>query len=327
MKKVNSYKCSYCDKLYELKDSCRSHENRCYYNPHTKSCVFCAFLKYDSYEHKPHHHISVKTCMKGYDVTGKLKTKCDDYFFKNAIGSAGKIEQAEKSYNPIPQVEKYLKIIGLQVETNLSVFSSPDIEIGLYDDEYFSSLTDAYLDKLLSAVGFNILFLIESEFSSKHVLLKDHDLDMHFNLQYEEIDDVISLFDYLGIPAETIHNLIKKISGKLPKTFAFAYPLVIQSEINYNKQMAKAFEYIGDEGSACYFKKKADAAEKMKGIDTIFSDFFQNINSLPVEKNSASHEDCLKTITETYPNLRNEIIDGLKEKNTSEAFNASGTPF
>jgi len=68
--------------------------------------------------------------MKNHDVTGKLKTHCEDYFFKNAIGSAGKIEQAEKSYNPIPQVEKYLKEIGLQVETNLSVSYSPDIEIG-----------------------------------------------------------------------------------------------------------------------------------------------------------------------------------------------------
>jgi hypothetical protein len=329
MKSVNSYKCSYCDKLYESKDSCRSHESRCYFNPKTKSCASCAFLKYDSYEYKPHYTCSVKTCMKNHDVTGKLKTKCDDYFFKNAIGSAGKIEQAETTYNPIPQVEKYLKKIGLQVETNLTVSSSPDIEIGLYDDEYLSSLTNAYLDKLVSAVGYKILFLVESEFSNKHDLLTDQELDMHFNLQHEEIDDVISLFSYIGIPAETIHNLIKKISGKLPKTLDYAYPLIAQSEVSHNTHLAEAYEWIGDEGSANYYQKKASKAGKMIGIDTIFNDSIQNrnINSLPNEKDSVFHENCLKMITEIYPNLRNEIIDGLKEKNTSEAFNASGTPF
>jgi hypothetical protein len=327
MKNVNSFKCSYCDKLYESKDSCRSHENRCYFNPKTKSCASCAFLKYDSYEYKPHYTCSVKTCMKNHDVTGKLKTKCDDYFFKNAIGSAGKIEQAETTYNPIPQVEKYLKKIGLQVETNLTVSSSPDIEIGLYDDEYLSSLTNAYLDKLVSTVGYKILFLVESEFSNKHDLLTNQELDVHFNLQHEGIDHVISLFSYIGIPAEIIYDLINNISGKLPRTLVFAYQLIVQSEVSHNKHMAEAFEWIGDEGSAYYFKKMASNAENMEGIETVFNDFFPDIklDSSPNEKIPAFHENCLKMITEISPDLRDKIIAGLK-KNTVEEL-ISDVPF
>jgi len=212
--------------------------------------------------------------MKNHDVTVKLKTHCEDYFFKNDIGSAGKIEQAGKFYNPIPQVKKYLNKIGLQVETNLSVSSTPDIEIGLYDDEYFSLLANAYLDKLVSAVGYKILFLTESELSKTNDLITDNDLDMHFNLQHEGIDDAISLFSFIGIPTETIYDLINKISKELPKTLEYAYPLIIQSEVSYNKHMAEAFEWIGDEGSAYYFKKMASMSENMKGIETVFNDFF-----------------------------------------------------
>ena len=327
MKPVNSYKCSYCGKLYESKDSCRSHERRCYFNPKTKSCASCAFLKYDSYEYKPHYTCSVKTCMKNHDVTGKLKTHCDDYFFKNAIGSAGKIEQAETTYNPIPQVEKYLKKIGLQVETKLSVSSIPDIEIGLYDDEYFYSLTDAYLDKLVSAVGYKILFLTESEFSNKHDLLTDKELDMHFNLQYEEIDDVVSLFSSFGILSETTYDIIEKISTKLPTELVFAYSLIIQSEVSYNKHMAEAFEWIGDESSVSYFKKMAAVAENMEGIETVFNDFFPDIklDRLPQEKIPAFHKNCLEKITKLSSDLRDKIIAGLKKNTVGELI--SDVPF
>jgi hypothetical protein len=265
--------------------------------------------------------------MKNHDVTGRLKTKCDDYCFKNAIGSAGKIEQAGKSYNPIPQVEKYLKKIGLQVETNLNVSSTPDIDIGLYDDEYFSSLTDAYLDKLVSAVGYKILFLTESELSMTNDLITDNDLDMHFNLQHEGIDDVISLFSFIGIPSETTYDIIKKISMELPKTLEYSYPLIIQSEVSYNKHMSEAFEWIGDESSVSYFKKMAAVAENMEGIETVFNDFFPDIklDRLPQEKIPAFHKNCLEKITKLSSDLRDKIIAGLKKNTVGELI--SDVPF
>jgi len=327
MKNVNSFKCSYCDKLYESKDSCRSHENRCYFNPKTRSCASCAFLRYDSYEYKPNYSYAVRTCMKGHDVTRKQKNHCEDYFFKNAIGSAGKIEQAEKSYNPIPQVKKYLKEIGVNVETNLKVVRNTDIEIELYDNEYYSAKADAFLDKLISAVGYKILFLTESDLSRANDLLTDNDLDMHFNLQHNEIDNVISLFSSIGIPSETTYDLIEKISMELPKTLEYAYPLIVQSEVSYNKHMANAFELIGDEGSAYYYQTKASVAGNMKGIATVFNDFFPNnkIDRFPKEKIPAFLENCLKKITEISPDLRDKIIAGLKN-NTVEGL-ILDTPF
>jgi len=321
MKSVNSYKCSYCDKLYESKDSCRSHENRCYFNPKTRSCASCAFLRYDSYEYKPNHSYAVRTCMKGRDVTRKQKNHCEDYFFKNAIGSAGKIEQAEKSYNPIPQVKKYLKEIEVNVETNLKIVRNTDIEIELYDNEYYSLKSDALLDKLISAVGYKILFLTESEFSRTNDLLTDNDLNMHFNLQHEEIDNVIFLFSSIGIQSETTYDLIENISRELPKTLTYAYPLIVQSEVSHNKHMAKAFEWIGDEGSAYYFEKNMEGIETV--LDYIFPDM--KLSTISKEKIPAFHENCLKKITEISPDLRNKIIAGLKN-NTIEGL-ILDTPF
>jgi len=92
--------------------------------------------------------------------------------------------------------------------------------------------------------------------------------------------------------------------------------------------MAEAFEYIGDEGSAYYFKKMASMAENMEGIETVFNDFFPNnkIDKLPKEKIPAFHENCLKKITEISPDLRNKIIAGLKKKDMTEGL-ILDTPF
>jgi len=216
----------------------------------------------------------------------------------------------------------------VNVEINLKVVRNTDIEIELYDNEYYSAKADAFLDKLISAVGYKIIFLTESDLSRTNELLTDNDLDMHFNLQHNEIDNVISIFSSIGIPSETTYNIIEKISMELPKTLAYAYPLIVQSEVSHNKHMAEAFEWIEDEGSAYYFKKKASMAENMKGIETVFNDFFPNnkIDRLPKEKIPAFHDNCLKMITEAYPDLKNKIIAGLKKRNVTEEL-ILDTPF
>jgi hypothetical protein len=328
MRTVNSFKCSYCGKLYESKDSCRSHENRCYFNPKTRSCASCAFLKYDSYEYKTGHTCSVRTCIKNHNVTVKLKTKCEDYFFKNALGSVGKIEQAEINYNPIPKVKKYLKSIGLAVETNLKIISDPVIENSIYDDEYFSLVADAYLDKLISAVGFKILSLAVEEFSNTHDLLTVQELNMHYNLQNEEIYEVINGLSSIGIPDDTVYNLINNIAGQLPKTLVYAYPLIKQSEVSYYRHMVEAYEWIGDEGSAKYFENMAIKADKMPGIESCL-DMFSDIKpkSFPKEEISELDKNCLKIIEETFPDLKSTIICRLCKKRNAECQILSDTPF
>jgi hypothetical protein len=80
MKEVKSYQCEYCRKLYELKASCRSHEYQCYYNPRTRSCASCAFLRLEYQEYKPHHTVQFQTCLINEDISKfKLKTSCPNY--------------------------------------------------------------------------------------------------------------------------------------------------------------------------------------------------------------------------------------------------------
>jgi hypothetical protein len=49
MYEVNTYHCDHCSKVYITKKVCVSHENMCYSNPATKSCMTCLyFSQYDT---------------------------------------------------------------------------------------------------------------------------------------------------------------------------------------------------------------------------------------------------------------------------------------
>lgn len=42
MREVTVYECEYCNKRkYAYKSSAKKHENKCYWNPKTKSCMTC----------------------------------------------------------------------------------------------------------------------------------------------------------------------------------------------------------------------------------------------------------------------------------------------
>jgi len=119
MKKVESYHCSYCNKLYEKKSSCKSHEYRCYYNPKTRSCATCAYIDSVLFDFKPGNFNAYFACLLNNDITSiKLTTKCDSYknnkdYNSHALSIHAKINIFEK--------KEYLKKIRLQfdeVETN-----------------------------------------------------------------------------------------------------------------------------------------------------------------------------------------------------------------
>jgi hypothetical protein len=46
------------------KDSCKSHEYRCYFNPRTKSCASCSFFNYSDYKYATGHSIAIRTCFQ-----------------------------------------------------------------------------------------------------------------------------------------------------------------------------------------------------------------------------------------------------------------------
>ena len=128
METITSFKCSFCGKLYVKKNSCQSHEYKCYFNPRTKSCASCTFLRHDSYKYKPDHYYQVTTCMKGDDVTKSLKTNCSKYFSKTDPESKIKFAEAELYYDPIPLVTAYILTREMDISnTSDATETSPGI--------------------------------------------------------------------------------------------------------------------------------------------------------------------------------------------------------
>jgi len=44
MKKIKSYKCDFCKKLLQTQSGMKKHEEKCFYNPKTNSCITCNSL-------------------------------------------------------------------------------------------------------------------------------------------------------------------------------------------------------------------------------------------------------------------------------------------
>jgi hypothetical protein len=100
MKNVIAYNCGFCGKLYDSPTSCKKHENRCYFNPKTKSCASCAFLKYETLTYCPNHIISFQSCLNNYPIGNyRLRTKCDKYLDKKYREDSDIMEYVYKQYD------------------------------------------------------------------------------------------------------------------------------------------------------------------------------------------------------------------------------------
>lgn len=107
MEQVKAFKCSYCGKLYNYKNSCRSHEKKCYHNPVMQSCVSCALF------HKAYYHIEVgksiefSVCLKNEDLSRQLRHSCAHYLSKDEDDIQIKINDAKATCNLDAQADKY----------------------------------------------------------------------------------------------------------------------------------------------------------------------------------------------------------------------------
>lgn len=114
MKKIDAYKCAFCKKIYELKSSCRNHEYQCYYNPRTRSCASCAFLRLECSEYKQHHVIQFQTCMANKDISKyKLKSWCPKYLNKKYKEDMDIMNVVFKDYDletPFNEIVERLKL-------------------------------------------------------------------------------------------------------------------------------------------------------------------------------------------------------------------------
>jgi hypothetical protein len=81
MEYISAYSCEFCNKIYSKKSTCKAHEQKCFFNPNTKSCASCDFL-YLSHDRtdKLGHNIVIQKCYRGIDISHKkLKTACQEY--------------------------------------------------------------------------------------------------------------------------------------------------------------------------------------------------------------------------------------------------------
>ena len=93
MKEIKAYKCGFCNKVYEKRSSCKSHEYKCYFNPKTKSCSGCAFLLEVAIEVSVGTHFEFNACSLNHDIMRKLKTKCPDFADKKDMKNILKYEE------------------------------------------------------------------------------------------------------------------------------------------------------------------------------------------------------------------------------------------
>jgi hypothetical protein len=319
MKTVNSFKCSYCGKLYETKDSCRSHEYKCYFNPKTKSCASCAFLKFDNYKYKPHHSIAVRTCMHNMDITRKMKTRCESHYPKAELGSKLKIKEIEPNYNPLLFVRVYLESLKEKIEGDLSVSNDDDFNDLYLDIEYCSLLADAHIAILAKGVSLKIQLYQEANLTTKTNLVHDDDLNNHINFYLEEIDSVIRLCEITGLDKNLMNELIEKTAKELQDIIYLPHLLYKQAELEYNLIMLEKEQQYGNEDSAYYFEQKAKQMQNFGSIAGLFKQHFDMklpedaVDSLP----TMFYEWCLKRFLEIIPDLKKQIIEKIEVKTKS----------
>lgn len=116
MKEIKAYKCGFCNKVYENKSSCRSHEYKCYFNCRTRSCAGCTFLLRTETKVSTGTHFQFNACLLNHDIVRKLKTKCPDFADEKDMESIMKSEEArhevfnnEKATLNAPEYYKRIK--------------------------------------------------------------------------------------------------------------------------------------------------------------------------------------------------------------------------
>ena len=73
MKEVKAYRCDFCQKTRLTKSIMKKHEERCFFNYKSKSCVTCRnFIPFENSAEDRH-------CTSGKDLKFRLETNCTLY--------------------------------------------------------------------------------------------------------------------------------------------------------------------------------------------------------------------------------------------------------
>jgi len=111
MKEVIAYKCSFCGKIYENKNSCRAHEYKCYFNQKTKSCASNAFNTISTARiMKDNSYIQFPSCLANVDVSKLgLQTICPKYLDRKCKNDQDIMQEVMSAYNPKITLDSYVE--------------------------------------------------------------------------------------------------------------------------------------------------------------------------------------------------------------------------
>lgn len=199
MKVITAYKCHWCDKVYEKNQSCKSHENRCYFNPKTFSCASCAYKIYGDYRMPDNSITSIRTCLLNIDITARLRTKCQNYISKVYPEANRYIQENKNSYFPDNLIMKHIEKI-----MRLPRFSDNEND----EKERKTELSGCYYGMFIS----NLMVTIVQRMRFKIAVQKsDNLIESNFDLHSEFSKNMLSMFYHLGIENYRINTLLKTI--------------------------------------------------------------------------------------------------------------------
>lgn len=307
MKQVLSFKCNYCNKIYALKDSCRSHESRCYFNPRTQSCASCRFLKFKDYEYASGHHVAIRTCLRNYDVTRKMKTRCSGYLDKKLKADKAMMKEIQGHYDPNPFTQTILDKFKMEHEE--SVRAQKEL-----DEKGHEIEAEALIGLLGSAIGYTIMLKQLIEFTPPDSS-DDEFLEKHYEFRQNHVDLAIARFQKPGFPPERVNQIIMDMAGRFPKQIMLYAPLCRQGEITYHQKMGEIAKLCEDQESESYHQGIAIQLSESSVTGMIIKQFFAGFSMSDLRgPDRDAYTFYRKILDEAYPGLKLEIVEGLKNQ-------------
>ena len=307
MKQISAFSCSHCNKIYALKDSCRSHESRCYFNPKTQSCASCRLLKFKDYEYTSGHHVAIRTCLRNYDVTRKMKTRCSGYLDKKLKADKAMMKEIQGHYDPGSFIQPILNRMKAEHEESLRKQRELNTQGHILQAE-------ALIGLLGSAVGYTILLIQEIDLTPEDTS-DDDSLERHYEFRQTQVDYAVSRFQSLGISKDRINLIINELVGKFPRQIMLFAPLYKQGEITYHQKMGELAKLYEDTDSESYH---LDIVKQLSSVTTtgligqfLFRGSSPFANDTP-DLNSYSL--FLKILEEAFPELKQEIVEGIENR-------------
>lgn len=307
MNKVESYQCSHCTKIYISKETCRKHESRCYFNPRTQSCASCRFLKFKDYEYASGHHVALRTCLRNYDVTRKMKTRCSGFLDKKLKADKAMMKEIQGQYDPNPSIQPILDKFKTELEENIRVQRE-------LDEKGHEIEAEALLGLLGSAIGYTIMLKQLIEFTPPDSS-DDDVLEKHYEFRQYHVDVAIARFQKPGLPPERVNQIIMDMSGRFPKQIMLYAPLCRQGEITYHQQMGEYAKLYEDQESESYHQGIAIQLSESSVTGMIIKQFFAGFSMSDLRgPDCDAYSFYRKILDEAYPRLKLEIVEGLKKQ-------------